>query len=298
MIGAALRVSLLAAAVASAPARGAELPPLPDPSAAFASLTGFSGKLRAIFLEPEDAARLKEAGALKAEPGVYSLTGEKGLSGGLSLFVLTPFSAKIAGKIDGYEMGAWPAEHGGGTSLGPTYANPRGFVKLSKDAAKVAVSEHFAAGDFLTKNQLDVWPKYLVLDPRLLDKLELVIAQLNAMGYPVKGLHVMSGFRTPGYNDLDLGPKARSAVSRHMYGDAADVFPDDDHDGKMDDLNHDGRIDEEDARIVFRAAEEVEKRFPALVGGVAIYRATSAHGPFVHIDCRGKRARWGVGYGD
>jgi uncharacterized protein YcbK (DUF882 family) len=118
------------------------------------------------------------------------------------------------------------------------------------------------------------------------------------MGYPVKGLHVMSGFRTPRYNDLDLGPKARSAVSRHMYGDAADVYPDDDRDDRMDDLNHDGRVNEEDARIVFRAAEEVEKRFPALVGGVAIYRATAAHGPFVHIDCRGKRARWGVGFGD
>jgi len=72
-----------------------------------------------------------------------------------------------------------------------------------------------------------------------------------------------------------------------MYGDAADVYPDDDRDGKMDDLNHDGKVDEADAQIVFRAAEEVEKRFPVLVGGVAVYRATSAHGPFVHIDCRG-----------
>jgi len=270
--------------------------PFPSPSVGLASLTGFSGKIRAIFLEPDDAARLKDAGALKAEPGVYSLTEAKGLSGGLELFVLTPFSEKIAGKIDGYEMGVWPAEEG--RVPGPAYANPRGFIKLAKDSAKVPVSEHFTAGDFLTKNQFDVWPKYLVLDPRLLDKLELTIAQLNAMGYPVKGLHVMSGFRTPRYNDLDLGPKARSAVSRHMYGDAADVYPDDDHDDRMDDLNHDGRVNEEDARIVFRAAEEVEKRFPALAGGIAIYRATTAHGPFVHVDCRGKRARWGVGFGD
>ena len=289
-IFAAMGLALVAAAAPPADA------PFPSPTAALAGLTGFSGKIRAIFLEPDDAARLKDAGALKGDPGVYSLTQAKGLTGGLALFVLTPFSEKIAGKIDGYEMGVWPAEEG--KVAGPAYANPRGFVKLSKDSAKIPVSEHFTAGDFLTKNQFDVWPKYLVLDPRLLDKLELTIAQLNAMGYPVKGLHVMSGFRTPRYNDLDLGPKARSAVSRHMYGDAADVYPDDDHDDRMDDLNHDGRVDEEDARVVFRAAEEVEKRFPALAGGIAIYRATTAHGPFVHIDCRGKRARWGVGFGD
>jgi uncharacterized protein YcbK (DUF882 family) len=28
------------------------------------------------------------------------------------------------------------------------------------------------------------------------------------------------------------------------------------------------------------------------VGGIGIYPATSAHGPFVHIDARGTRARW------
>ena len=285
-----LALALLAAAAAAVPA------PVHTPSECFAGLTGFSGKLRAIFLEPEDAARLKDAGAVEGDPAVYSLTAAKGLSGGLSLILMTPFSAKVAGKIDGYEMGSWPEERGMPRS--PAYAIPRGFVKLTKDASKILVSQHFTAGEFLTKDQPDVWPKYLVLDPRLLDKLELTISQLNAMGYPVKTLHVMSGFRTPRYNNLDLGPKSRSAVSRHMYGDAADVYPDDDHNDRMDDLNHDGRVDIEDARILFRAAEEVEKRFPALVGGVAIYRATSVHGPFVHIDCRGSHARWGVGYGE
>lgn len=266
-----------------------------DPAASgFASLTGFSGKLRALFLSPEDAARLKDAGALWGEPGVYSLAAAKGLSGDLALFILVPFSKIVDGEIDGYQMGTWPPAF----ESSPAYSAPKGFLKLTKETSRTPVSEHFEAGEFLTKDQFNVWPKYLVLDPRLVDKLELTIAQMNAMGYPVKGLTVMSGFRTPRYNSLDLGPRDRSAVSRHMYGDAADVYPDDDRDGRMDDLNHDGKIDEEDARILFRAAEEVEKRFPALVGGVAIYRATSAHGPFVHIDCRGKRARWGVGYGE
>jgi len=43
-----------------------------------------------------------------------------------------------------------------------------------------------------------------------------------------------------------------------------------------------------------QAAERVEREHPDLIGGVGIYHATSAHGPFVHIDVRGTRARWGA----
>ncbi|MEO6324392.1 MAG: hypothetical protein ABIT01_01100, partial [Thermoanaerobaculia bacterium] len=77
-----------------------------------------------------------------------------------------------------------------------------------------------------------------------------------------------------------------------MYGDAADVYPDDDGDDRLDDLNQDGKIDLGDARILVKAAEAVEKKYPSLVGGIGLYSATSVHGPFIHIDTRGKRARW------
>jgi len=58
-------------------------------------------------------------------------------------------------------------------------------------------------------------------------------------------------------------------------------------------LNGDGRVDSRDARVIAAAAERVEQKNPQLVGGVGVYHATSAHGPFVHIDVRGTRARWG-----
>ena len=163
---------------------------------------------------------------------------------------------------------------------------------MTKATAATRVSEHFRLGDFLTKDQPNVWPKYLVLDLRLVDKLELLIAALREAGHPVKGLHVMSGFRTPAYNALDVGPGNRSAISRHIYGDAADVYPDDDGDGQIDDLNGDGRVDLADARIVAEAAEDVERKYPELAGGIGIYPATAAHGPVVHVDTRGTRARW------
>jgi uncharacterized protein YcbK (DUF882 family) len=61
----------------------------------------------------------------------------------------------------------------------------------------------------------------------------------------------------------------------------------------MSDLNRDGRVDTRDAKVLAQAAENVERAHPDLTGGVGIYKATSAHGPFVHIDVRGTKARWG-----
>jgi uncharacterized protein YcbK (DUF882 family) len=39
--------------------------------------------------------------------------------------------------------------------------------------------------------------------------------------------------------------------------------------------------------------ERVERAHPSLVGGIGIYKGTSAHAGFVHVDVRGTRARWG-----
>jgi hypothetical protein len=104
---------------------------------------------------------------------------------------------------------------------------------------------------------------------------------------------VMSGFRTPQYNAQGVGRKGgRAKDSRHQFGDAADVFVDNNRDGRMDDLNHDHRVDSRDAKVIVAAVERVERAYPDLAGGGGIYRATRAHGPFAHIDARGWRARW------
>jgi hypothetical protein len=239
------------------------------------SLAGLSGKLLAVFTLPGDSAVRELAGTPAA---------------GVSLIVMKPFSAKVDGRIGTYRMGNWPYEKG--TPRSPNYAPPKGFIEVTPENFGTRVSEHFTVGQFLTKDQGNVWPKYLVLDRRLLDKLELTIAELNHMGYPVKNFSIMSGFRTPQYNVRGVGSGGRSAVSRHQYGDASDVYPDDNGDGRMDDLNRDGRVDLKDAKILASAAEAVERKNPQLVGGIGIYPANSAHGPFVHIDARGTRARW------
>lgn len=108
----------------------------------------------------------------------------------------------------------------------------------------------------------------------------------------------MSGFRTPQYNAGGGDPTGRADLSRHMYGDAADIYIDDDGNGQMDDLNHDGRIDINDARVILAAVNRVERAHPDLVGGCGVYAGSAAHGPFTHIDTRGYPARWVYGTGE
>ena len=112
------------------------------------------------------------------------------------------------------------------------------------------------------------------------------------MGHPVENVGVISGFRTPQYNAHGGNTSGRGNFSRHMYGDAMDFYIDNDGDGRMDDLNQDGQVDIEDARIVGEAAERVEEQYPEYVGGIGVYDPTGAHSGFVHVDVRGYRARW------
>jgi hypothetical protein len=272
-------------------------------AAARAAPSGLSGKLRAVIVSSEDDGRLEMLGVPPGVPGIYPLVAVAGAKTPMTAIVLTPFSAKVNGRIGRYELGSWPNEERAKAAAPAArafafaaarrqYGVPSGFIEVTQDSTSTHLSENFTIGDFLTHGQLDVWPKYIVLDMRLVDKLELLLEELRAEGHPVRHLTVMSGFRTPTYNAESIGPGGRSAISRHMYGDAADVFPDDDRNGWTDDINHDGRVDLEDARILLRTAEAVEAKYPDLVGGLGLYHSTSAHGPFLHVDTRGTRARW------
>jgi hypothetical protein len=208
---------------------------------------------------------------------------------------LTPFTAKQRGRIGEYMIGSWPGERGArGPAKAPAdrYANPRGFIQVTPENQDTPVSEHFRLRNFLTHNQQNVWPKYLVLEIRLVDKLELVLTDLESRGIRVDGVTVMSGFRTPSYNEGGGNTGGRAGLSRHMYGDAADIYIDNDRNGTMDDLNRDGRVDIRDSKFIEESVNRVESAHPELIGGAGVYVACCGHGPFIHIDTRGYRARW------
>jgi uncharacterized protein YcbK (DUF882 family) len=211
-----------------------------------------------------------------------------------SVITLTPISERRRGRIGLYDIGSWPTERG---RRRPGYVTPSGFIEVTQENEDTPVSDHFSLGDFLTHDQQTVWPKYLVLDMRLVDKLELVLLDLEDRGYTTNGVHVMSGFRTPQYNVSGGNPRGRATLSRHMYGDASDIFIDNDGNGWMDDLNRDGKLDIRDSEVILAAVDRVEREHPGLVGGAGVYPAESGHGPFIHIDVRGYRARW-VGTGE
>jgi peptidase M15-like protein len=260
------------------------------------SLFGRSGKLRAGLVREAIGdsttpilARLFGDSAVM-RPGVYAVR-DTGWRQPFSFIALLPFSRKTGSRVGDYHVGFWPEERGRRRST--AYQNPEGFIEVTPDNQDTYVSEHFRLRDFLTKDQHAVWPKYLVLRLELIDKLELVIDELAHQGVTVEHMTVMSGFRTPQYNVRGVRKGGRARDSRHQYGDAADVFVDNDENGRMDDLNRDGRVDARDAAVIVAAVDRVDRRFPQLVGGGGVYRATRAHGPFAHVDVRGNRARWG-----
>src|SRR5262249_48038531 len=105
-----------------------------------------------------------------------------------NVITMLPFSAKQNGRIGLYYIGNWPARAPTGA-----YARPPGFIEVTRENAGTHVSEHFTLGDFVTHDQPNVWPKYLVLQTKLVDKLELVLNDLQAHGIDTRGVRVMSG---------------------------------------------------------------------------------------------------------
>ncbi|MDX1647725.1 MAG: D-Ala-D-Ala carboxypeptidase family metallohydrolase, partial [Longimicrobiales bacterium] len=200
--------------------------------------------------------------------------------------VVRPSSEIRDGVLNGYRIGSYRPRL---PSMSPAYEPPRGFIEARPEDYDLRISPNFRLGDFLCKQPGD--PRYLLVSPRILIKLEALLLAVNEAGYVTPSLTVMSGFRTPAYNRA-IGNT--TDFSRHLWGDAADVYVDVDGDDQMDDLNRDGRSDVGDARWLARVVEEMmtsEEGRPT-PGGLSVYRRNQAHGPFVHIDARGRRARW------
>ena len=207
----------------------------------------------------------------------------------LTLVNLVPYSNVKSGFLEGYRMGEYRLLPMKGLA---SYERPKGFMRLNNTNRDLWVSDHYRMRDFQCK--LDGNSKFLILRTEALVKLEVLQHELETK----KGVHfdrftIMSGYRTPFYNSM-IGNE--TSYSRHLYGDAMDVYIDMDHNGSMDDVNGDGRIDKNDAKFLLSVAEQIDnsKEWGWLKGGAGVYNATHAHGPFLHMDARGYVARWGI----
>ena len=204
----------------------------------------------------------------------------------LNVFVMVPYAAMRRGSLNGYRIGNYPRPRS------EFYARPEGFIEVTPDMKDTQVSPHFTLAQFLCK-QAGGPPEYLVLRQPLLVKLEQLLAEVNQRGHKAHTFKLLSAYRTPSYNRA-IGNE--TGFSRHHYGDAADIFVDDDGDGRMDDLNRDGRHTVADARWLGAIVNETQDdpEYEGLTGGLGTYHPTGAHGAFVHVDVRGFQARWGA----
>jgi hypothetical protein len=198
---------------------------------------------------------------------------------GLTLAVLVPFEEKQGGMLHGYRIGTYLAERIRGKT-----PPPEGFLEIRPADLDLPITKHLKVGDFLNHDQQGVWPSFAAVNPKLLDKLELVIQEI-ARWHGDKAvadveLDVHSGFRAPAHNRR---VRRAASDSQHQYGDAADVAID---------ANGDGRVTAIDSRMVGLAVEIVELKHPELVGGLGIYTSGHSSTNYVHIDVRGRRARW------
>ena len=217
------------------------------------------------------------------EPGFYELVVSRG---GVAqrikeprLAVTVPFELKLGSSLNGYRIGHYPAEWSNDESA----EKPSGFAEVNEAELDYPLTMHLKVRDFITHDQQTVWPRYAAIDPRVLDKVELVMRELarrRGDDHIDFKIEVHSGFRTPDHN---AGVEGSARDSRHLYGDAADVAIDADGDGKLTIF---------DAYRVEMAVDWVERLHPELAGGLGVYSSRRFPTPYCHIDARGVRKRW------
>jgi len=230
-----------------------------------------SGEERPLTAEPPVAPK---------EAGFYRLAvvrgGAREIVDEPTLAVMVPFDRKLGAWLNGYRIGTYLAERVRGR-----HDVPEGFLEVRPELLDLQLTKHLKLGDFVTHDdQENVWPKYVAINPRLLDKLELVLADVGGSARPELMIDVHSGFRSPDHN---REVRRAASDSRHQYGDAADI---------QIDANGDGKITMTDEIRVMLAVERVEEAHPDLVGGLGMYTSRRYRTPYLHIDTRGKRSRW------
>ncbi|PRO70925.1 hypothetical protein C6Y39_00475 [Alteromonas gracilis] len=260
-------------------------------------------ELEIIYPQPNKTYQLFENGVMleKAEPMTWqwqakdspgeqhleirSEDGQVNMS--LNVFVMVPAEQVQGGRLKYYHIGPYPDESE--IKNKDVYVEPEGFIEVTQKNQELLLSPHFKLKEFTSK-QRSGYPKFVYLRPSLLLKLEMLRREMNMNDINVSNMVIMSGYRTPQYNKAIGNVK----FSRHVYGDAADVFVDNDGNYRMDDLNNDGMVNIKDADVMASMVTELNKRseYKGLIGGLGVYGPKPHRGPFIHIDTRGIKARW------
>jgi len=222
-------------------------------------------------------------------PGVYPVVVQNAVQSSITLNALVMIPHRFnRSSINGYPIGFYPEKP---FNNNPIYLPPKGLVEVTEANQHVFLTPHFQLGQFVCKQE-GRFPKYVLMDERLLLKLEMILEELNRKGHEIETFQIMSGYRTPAYNKSLKNVK----YSLHQWGVAADIYVDQNpRDEFMDDLNGDGRVNYRDAEVISSVVARMDQTdvFLPYKGGLGGYKA-GKFGPFVHVDVRGWDARWGL----
>ena len=214
--------------------------------------------------------------------GFYSLVlSNNKTSKRLLVIVKKPFNANNK-QLNNYQIGLYPAPYKGYTQ----YSAPNGFIEIFEKDLTRQLTPHVQVKNVICK-QVSGFPKYLYVNNDGLMMLEDLLSFIQNEGIKVSKFAFISGYRTPHYN-RSIG---NGKHSRHQYGDAFDLYIDEDGDGRMDDLNGDGKLTIADVDVLYKVFEKFQKQ-SRYNGGIGRYKPASHHGGFFHIDNRGFTARW------
>ena len=214
--------------------------------------------------------------------GFYSLVlSNNKTSKRLLVIVKKPFNANNK-QLNNYQIGLYPAPYKGY----PQYGAPNGFIEIFEKDLTRQLTPHVQVKNVICK-QISGFPKYLYVNNDGLMMLEDLLSFVQNEGIKVSKFAFISGYRTPHYN-RSIG---NGKHSRHQYGDAFDLYIDEDGDGRMDDLNGDGKLTIADVDVLYKVFEKFQKQ-SRYNGGIGRYKPASHHGGFVHIDNRRFTARW------
>lgn len=154
------------------------------------------------------------------------------------------------------------------------------YYKVNHKISNQKIVGEFRIKDFMCKDKYYKRSLYdrkfyqnWLINKRLLYRILELQDELEKQGNNKDGFWIRHGHRTPKYNRDVNG----ADLSRHVRGEAADLV--------IKDINGDGRYSNLDKQIVL---ELVDKKIIGNRGGIGRYPGTKT----VHIDVRGKRARW------
>jgi hypothetical protein len=205
----------------------------------------------------------------------------------INVFVLHSRAEKNGQYLDDFRIGYYPEIPADKKEY---YSKPDGFLKIDESLLEVKLTPHFNLKQFLT-NQSNELPQFIAIQESLLLKLEFFLEEVNMAGYAAKTFGIVSIYRSPYFNKK-IGNNTN--LSRHLFGDAADIYIDNTGNQWMDDLNGDEKSTIADSKILSDLAVKFDQKeeFSHLQGGVSSYKGNGVRGPFLHIDTRGFHVSW------